>query len=425
LLSPDQVSRLQRDIQILVAEQRWVGCQGLKISDEIKVTIAAQAALLLLGNEGYYFERVPSILVYPRSFLRRRSRNSGLMEEDEELQGEAHTRGSIVLSWQDCLTGGQDPSDGQNLVLHEFAHHLDALDGDAGGSPPFGNQESSSRWNQEATLGHERLLRQLERGQPTVLDPYATESPAEFFAVATESFFERPGALAHDMPAVFELLSEFYRVDPRPWFADGSVAQLQLRELSVPLMEHIRDESPTVSLAPPLHSADAYFARGLDAYLQENFKAALWDFHETLLREPDDAEALRYLAETEFELGDLNAAEADALRSVELDSTDCEAQQTLAMILVEKQKFEEAYALLEGLVRDDPYDGNRRYLRGVTLAGLGEYMPAIDDFSAVIQRDLAHAEAWFQRGECYALLGFEHEARRDHKQAHKLDPETK
>jgi Mlc titration factor MtfA (ptsG expression regulator) len=134
LLSPSEQQKLIAAARIIAAERPFVACGGQVMSDEVKLTIAAQASLLLLGEEGYYFEKVPSILVYPMAYSRRHSLGTGgPVDEDAGMLGESWQRGSIVLSWPAVLSGGRDATDGQNLVLHEFAHHLDSLDGEMGG----------------------------------------------------------------------------------------------------------------------------------------------------------------------------------------------------------------------------------------------------------------------------------------------------
>lgn len=218
LLPPDLQETLRECVQIIVAEREWVGCRGLDVTDEMRVTIAAHASLLLLGNPGYYFERVPSVLLYPTAYRRPQQRgSSGIVDEEVGILGESWHRGSIVLAWpvvlEDCLA---EP-DGSNLVIHEFSHHLDGLDGATEGIPPLPSQAAHDEWERVLDAEYERLLDDLSAGRRTLLDPYASESKTEFFAVASECFFELPVELRARHPALYRVLAKFYRLDPAEW----------------------------------------------------------------------------------------------------------------------------------------------------------------------------------------------------------------
>jgi Mlc titration factor MtfA (ptsG expression regulator) len=206
--------------RIVAAEREWVGCRGLEVTDEMRVTVAAQASLLLLGNPGYYFERVPSVLLYPTAYRRQQSRGeSGIVDEEVGILGESWHRGSIVLAWpvvlEDCLA---EP-DGSNLVLHEFAHHLDGLDGATEGIPPLPTQAAHDDWERVIGVEYEALLDDLGAGRRTLLDPYAGESKPEFFAVASECFFELPEELRARHAELYRVLANFYCLDPAEWGA--------------------------------------------------------------------------------------------------------------------------------------------------------------------------------------------------------------
>ena len=209
-LSADQQAKLQRSLRIMAAERTWEGCGGLKLTDEIKVTIAGQACLLLLGvAEGYYFDGLPSILVYPAAYATPTDLQSGfVVDEDQETYGESWHRGPIVLSWQQALEGGRDPRDGRNLVLHEFAHHLDGLDGATEGSPPLSSREQERRWATVTQREFARLDEQARQGEETLLDHYGASNPAEFFAVCTECFFERPVEMRKQHRELYNIVGE-------------------------------------------------------------------------------------------------------------------------------------------------------------------------------------------------------------------------
>jgi Mlc titration factor MtfA (ptsG expression regulator) len=215
LLTEAERARLRDDLRIFVAEKNWEGCGGLTITDEVKVTIAAQACLLLLGMEHDYFGPVRTILVYPAAYRLPEGEvgPGGLVHEGLGRAGEAAYRGPVVLSWEAVRAGVQDPGGGHNVVLHEFAHQLDFLDGWSDGTPPLQGEAQYRNWHQVMTAEYERLIRESTRGQATLLDDYGTTNPAEFFAVATECFFEKPVALERRHPQLYDVLREYYRQD--------------------------------------------------------------------------------------------------------------------------------------------------------------------------------------------------------------------
>lgn len=214
--------RLRSVVKVMAAERNWVGVGELKVGDEMKVTIAAQAALLVLGVDDYYFDRVSSIVIHPRQF-HDRTTNADLHSRFQKVTpvvGVAHQTGSVVLLWQQALAGARGNAYGANLVLHEFAHHLDSLDGEMGGMPPQPSREAAGRWEQVIDEHYEQLVADVQAGRFTLLDSYGSTNKAEFFAVATETFYEQPSALQEESPELYQLLSYFYRLDPAALWPD-------------------------------------------------------------------------------------------------------------------------------------------------------------------------------------------------------------
>ena len=209
--------QLKRHIQVFVAEKAFIGCQRQTITDEVRVTIAAQACLLLLGHpRSDYYPRLRQILVYPDTFVVHHERPlaDGLVQRQQlSMSGESWSRGQVVLSWSEVLAGAADPSDGRNVVLHEFAHQVDQDSGVADGRPWRPNPALRRRWTAVMDAALERL--RLEPSE--VIDAYGASEPAEFFAVVTEVFFERPHALAAEAPAVYRELADLYGVHPLRW----------------------------------------------------------------------------------------------------------------------------------------------------------------------------------------------------------------
>jgi Mlc titration factor MtfA (ptsG expression regulator) len=219
-LPPPLQAQLRRHVTVFLAEKPFIGCQGQRITDEVRVLVAAQAALLQLNRRGDHFANLRQVLVYPGAFLVQRLHigPGGVLQDSRHaLSGESWSQGQVILSWDDVLEGAADPGDGRNVVLHEFAHQLDQATGSANGAPALPGRAARGRWKQVFQAAYDDLLRRHAAGEPTVINPYGSTDAAEFFAVATESFFEQPHALAADSPALYAELARYYHVDPRNW----------------------------------------------------------------------------------------------------------------------------------------------------------------------------------------------------------------
>ncbi len=215
-LSAIEQDKLRDITQIIVSEKNWEGLSGLAMSDEIKVTIAGTAGLLLLGVDDYYFDRVNTILVFPNP-IRRETTDGLIVGGQAHHSGEAWQGGQVVLSWQDVVNDVRRPFNGRNLVIHEFAHCLDGIDGEMGGSLHFDDLATSERWLQVCNAEFEALKTAAQHGLPSLLDYYGATNMAEFFAVASETFFENPRQLKHQHSELFGLLVKYYHFDPRLW----------------------------------------------------------------------------------------------------------------------------------------------------------------------------------------------------------------
>ncbi len=220
-LLPEKLRRELRDhVQIFLDEKQFVGCAGLEITDEIRVTVAAQACVLLLGREARYYPRLSTIYIYPGAYVPARnpfSFRDGEIVEDQELLGEAWQGGPVVLSWDDVQHGASDVRDGHNVVLHEFAHKLDQEDGDADGAPVLDRRSSYVSWARVLSEEYDELRERATFGGRTVLDKYGATNPAEFFAVLAEAYFEKPRQLRKKHPELYEQARSFFKVDPLDW----------------------------------------------------------------------------------------------------------------------------------------------------------------------------------------------------------------
>jgi Mlc titration factor MtfA (ptsG expression regulator) len=215
-LRAEDRSELEGLVRIFLAEKSFEGCGGLELTDEIKLTIAGQACLLLLHRETDIYPNVDSILVYPSAYRVPTREHDGVVviEGDQTRLGESWQRGLVVLAWDHVLSGAAQPRDGQNVVLHEFAHQLDGEDGVMNGTPELGARARYTAWAHVLGDEFEELSQRLHAGRRSDIDPYGATNPAEFFAVLTEMFFEKPRALERKHPELYAELAEFYKQDP-------------------------------------------------------------------------------------------------------------------------------------------------------------------------------------------------------------------
>jgi Mlc titration factor MtfA (ptsG expression regulator) len=215
-LSPEDRTELETLVRIFVAEKSFEGCGGLELTDEMKLTVAGQACLLLLHRETDIYPNVDAILIYPSAYRVPTEQHDGMVvvQEDQERLGESWQRGLVVLAWDHVLSGAAQPYDGQNVVLHEFAHQLDSENGVMNGTPELGARARYTSWGQ--VLGDEfaELSQRLHAGRSSDIDPYGATNAAEFFAVLTEMFFEKPHALKRRHAELYAELAEFYKQDP-------------------------------------------------------------------------------------------------------------------------------------------------------------------------------------------------------------------
>ena len=222
-LPEDLRHELHGHVQVFLAEKQFIGCNGMEISDEVRFTIAGFACILLLGREPRYFPGFTSILVYPDTFVSPEVSYDGPVEVHEESHraGESWHRGPVVLSWSDIIEGAAD-NDGFNVVLHEFAHKLDEEDSDTDGAPILHDDSHYEEWAEVLTREFGALEERVWHGENDVMDEYALDSPPEFFAVATETFFEKPRQMQSQLPDLYEQLRRYYRVDPATWHGDST-----------------------------------------------------------------------------------------------------------------------------------------------------------------------------------------------------------
>jgi Mlc titration factor MtfA (ptsG expression regulator) len=216
-LSESYRKELEEIMMVFINEKRFEGCGGLNMTDEVRVTIAAQACLLLLGNASDYFPDLRTILVYPDSYIasvEHRTHDNTIVEGDEHRSGEAWNMGSIVLSWRDVLAGARSHRDGRNLIFHEFAHQIDYEFGATQGVMFYRENRDTILWPKTILNAARQHTQDIRVGRPTVLDSYGATNLAEFFAVSLEAFMEQPKELKREYPDYFEQLREQLGINP-------------------------------------------------------------------------------------------------------------------------------------------------------------------------------------------------------------------
>ena len=219
-LLPEPLRReLHGHINVFLGEKTFEGCGGLEMTDEIRVTIAAQACILLLNRRTKCYPRLISILVYPSAYVAKKHKGPGSTEvADVQVRlGESWQHGAVVLSWDSVIRGASDIKDGHNVVMHEFAHQLDQEDGAADGAPILEQRSQYVTWARVLSRDFEQLQKKARRGRRTVMHRYGASNPAEFFAVLTETFFEKPRQLKKKHPELYDEVKDFYKVDPLEW----------------------------------------------------------------------------------------------------------------------------------------------------------------------------------------------------------------
>jgi Mlc titration factor MtfA (ptsG expression regulator) len=214
------LEELYGHIQVFLSEKQFEGCAGFQMTDTVRLTIAAQACLLLLHRDTDYFPATETIMVYPDEFQVEVAEADDewlVTEYTEDRSGESWDYGPIVLSWRDVLESARPDADGYNVVIHEFSHQLDLENGEVDGVPKLPDAAAYAKWKEIFTPAYDAHCKAVDRGRRTELDEYGADSPHEFFSVVVEAFFEMPETLHRLYPDVYNLLADYFCQDPRTW----------------------------------------------------------------------------------------------------------------------------------------------------------------------------------------------------------------
>lgn len=209
---------LEGKINRFLDQVQFIGCNEQEITEEIRVSIAAQACLLIVNSDTWY-DTLTTVLVYPGAFKSRQTQHNGyvVLERDIVRTGESWSRGPVILSWAHSQKGAANDADGHNVVFHEFAHQLDDLSGQTDGVPKLGANHSYTEWARVFEAAYKNHVRRVQKRKSTVIDAYGAEGYEEFFAVSVEVFFEKPASLKQEAPDVYEQLSRLFQLDPATW----------------------------------------------------------------------------------------------------------------------------------------------------------------------------------------------------------------
>jgi len=212
--------QLRELIKQFLHQKQFSGAAGLEVTDEMRVTIAAQACMLQLNRSDGLYPKLKYILIYPSTFVvtRPEADESGLVSENRKaMLGESWQNGRVILAWDNVLHGASNFVDGRNVVLHEFAHQLDSESGTADGAPLLAGTSCYRSWASALSEEFEELQKDTMLGRRSLIDHYGATNPAEFFAVSTETFFEKPRQMAKHHAELFNVMKRYYRIDPRTW----------------------------------------------------------------------------------------------------------------------------------------------------------------------------------------------------------------
>lgn len=206
-VSPEHWQQLGGLMHVFLGTKKFEGCGGLQLTEEMKVTVAAQACMLLLGRNVEIYPKLKTILLYPHTYT----------DGTTARLGESWNTGVVVLSWNSVVGGARNFADGHNVTFHEFAHQLDQESGAADGAPILEEASAYQTWARVFTTEYSDLVEKTEHGRKDVMDDYGATNPAEFFAVATETFFEKPRQMKNKHPELYQKLRTYYKVDPMEW----------------------------------------------------------------------------------------------------------------------------------------------------------------------------------------------------------------
>lgn len=431
-LPPSHQERVRQIVPVMLAEKEWAGAGDFKVTPEMAVTIAGQAAIMASAfDEPYFFDRLHTIVVHPKTIrfaLEQTSRNPNL--PGGWLSGIAWHRGPVVLSWGEVRTELTGRSLGRNVILHEFAHYLDGLDGPADGRPPMSSRESARRWYAVTEAEYLRLVGSARRGEATLLDHYGASNRAEFFAVSTEYFFELPHQLFERHADLYAVLQEFYHLDPRQWLpridspphdeSDESGDYQRFRARRQSRRSDVAQLKTVQNMAP----GDALYALAIDHLRRDRPEDAIRLFDQLLEVDPRDEESLAHRALAYVRLKRLAEARRDSEAALAIDPHDTEALWAHGEVALQEGRTLEAVNDLSAALDVSPQHIDIRRARARAWMAAGRPEKAVADLSEALNVEPYDAELLAERARAYQALNRTADANRDIVRAKLLEPEV-
>jgi tetratricopeptide (TPR) repeat protein len=363
------------------------------------------------------------------------------MPDAPAVDGVAWNRGPVLLSWAAVRQEQRGRWPGRNVVVHEFAHHLDGLVGEMDGAPAMDDSEAEERWYEVTEAEFLRLVGSARRGEATVLDYYGASNHAEFFAVASECFFELPHAMRARHRELYEALAGFYRQRPHEWLpqsqferelAEPAAGDRRIVATSAVVQDDAEETTGARGLRPQdrarlkafrtMQAGDALFALGLQHLDEHRYEDAVRIFTQLIAADPQDEESLAHRALAYLNLGRGEEAQTDCDAALAIDPYDVDALCARAEIHLEQDRPADAVADLNTAILESPNDLDARYLRGRAHLALGRPRRALRDLNRAIMYDPHFPEALVERGRAYQALGWTAEAERDFRRARLLEP---
>jgi Mlc titration factor MtfA (ptsG expression regulator)/Tfp pilus assembly protein PilF len=432
-LPSTQRERVDQIVRVFTAEKEWVGA-GVELNDAMRLTIAGYAAVLVSGfPEPFFYDQLHTVIVRPRWFryaAEDESPDNPYLTSETRI-GEAWHRGPVVLSWNAVLRAARSP---QNVALHEFAHHLDGLYGAMDGAPALGDRRSAKKWYDVTEAEFLRLVGKAQRAEATLLDHYGATNRAEFFAVATECFFQRPHAMRRRHAELYATLADFYQQEPHAWMPPAAserplpepvaqrASQGPRRRPGPPRLDAPEQRERRARAYEALEAPDALFSLALERLDDGDLSDALRILSILLESHPDDEEALAHRAIALRGLGRDDEALADCERALDIDPQDVDALAIRGAIRRDRGDVRGALADLDAAVSCAPRDAAARFERAVALWDAGDIKAAIRDLNEVLAVEPYDADAYYLRGRAYERLGRGRRAANDLERARLLDP---
>ncbi|BBO34526.1 M90 family metallopeptidase [Lacipirellula parvula] len=420
--------RVRQIVAVMVPEKEWAGAGEFKVTPDMAVTIAGQAAVMASGfDEPYFFDRLHTLVIHPRTIRfspEHTSRNPNLPAG--MLSGIAWHRGPVVLSWGEVRNELTGHSPGRNVILHEFAHYLDGLDGNTDGKPPLPNAARERQWYAVTEAEYLRLVGSARRGEATLLDHYGASNRAEFFAVSTEYFFELPHQLRERHAELYAVLREFYHLDPCAWLPRSEAPQQEGADEADDYQRfrarQRRQDVSQLRAVQSMAAGDALFALAMDHLRRDRPEDAIRLFDQLLEVDPRDEESLAHRALAKVRLRRFDEARVDSNAALAIDPGDPDALWARGEAYLQEGRAQEAIVDLTAALHSAPRNIEILRARARGWMAAGRPQKAVADLTSALEVDPHDADSFADRARAYFALKQTAEGNRDLTRARLLEP---